>query len=326
MPSTLLSLVLTLLAFAALAASAAIVLMAVSLLRPPRMTDGRAAWLVRRLSPGDLGLPFENAPLTVRDEREIGARLTLAGWWIPSRARADRCVILLHDYGDAKVGAIAWAPIWHALDFHVLALDLRAHGESDGKYSTAGFFEHHDIIQAINELRAQRPHETRSVVLFGVGLGAVVAAAAAAAGADVTAVVLDSPFADFTSFARHLWDQAGFPGRWFQSLALELAGRIAHTDFFAARPVDLFAKIACPVMVISPALDQLATPVDAIALKTSLAARSKDAEDLFWSVAEAGHALAIAAEPEEYPRQLERFLRRAMSKPNEEALLGRACS
>ncbi len=110
MHSALLSLVLTVIAFSGLAASAAIVLMALSLLRPPRMTDGRAAWLVRRLSPGDLGLTFEYAPLTVRDERTGGARLTLTGWWIPSRACADRCVILLHDYGDAKVGVIAGRP------------------------------------------------------------------------------------------------------------------------------------------------------------------------------------------------------------------------
>ncbi len=154
MHSAVLSLSMTLLAFAALAASGITFLMAVSLLRPPRMTDGRAAWLVRRLSPGDLGLVFENVPLAVRDENAAGARLTLAGWWIPSQSPSHRCVVLLHDYGDAKVGAIAWAPIWHSLDFHVLALDLRAHGESDGKYSTAGYFERKDIEQAINELRA----------------------------------------------------------------------------------------------------------------------------------------------------------------------------
>lgn len=326
MHSGLVSLVMTLCAFGALAASAATILMAHSLLRPPRMTDGRAAWLVRRLSPGDLGLAFENAPITVRDERVAGARLMLTGWWIPSKTPTDRCVVLLHDYGDAKVGIIAWAPIWHALDFHILALDLRAHGESDGTCSTAGFFERHDIAQAINELRAERPDQTRSVVLFGVGLGAAVAAATAAAGADVAAVVLDSTFIDFAGYARYLWDQAGFPGRWFQNLALELAERIAGASFSAVQPVGLLANITCPVMVIAPAADRLAAPGDLSALEAALAARLRPADDLFWRVPDAGHALAIAAELEEYRRQLERFLSRAMSKPSGAALLGQPCS
>ena len=35
---------------------AAVIVMAWALLRPPRMTDGKAAWLLQRLSPGDTDL------------------------------------------------------------------------------------------------------------------------------------------------------------------------------------------------------------------------------------------------------------------------------
>ena len=45
---------------------------------------------------------------------------------LTSRAESDRCVVLLHGYADAKVGAIAWAPMWHELGYHALAIDLRA--------------------------------------------------------------------------------------------------------------------------------------------------------------------------------------------------------
>ncbi len=143
-------------------------------------------------------------------------------------------------------------------------------------------------------------------------MGAAVAAAGAAAGVRVDGVILDSPFVDFRSFAGHLWDQAGFPGRWFQNLAIELAEKIAHADFSEVRPVDLLAKIACPVMVIAPAADRLAAPGDLIALGEALAARTRPADDLFWTAPGAGHALAIAVEPEEYRRQLERFLNGAI--------------
>src|SRR5688500_5458388 len=57
-----------LLAIGVLLTAATVFLMAWPLLRPPRMTDGKAAWLLRRLSPGDLGLPYEDVSFPVRDE------------------------------------------------------------------------------------------------------------------------------------------------------------------------------------------------------------------------------------------------------------------
>ena len=46
--------------------------MAGMLLKPPRMTDGKATWVLKRLSPGDLGLPFEELSFEVRDARRSG--------------------------------------------------------------------------------------------------------------------------------------------------------------------------------------------------------------------------------------------------------------
>ena len=80
---------------------------------------------------------------------------------MPNPHALGRCVTLLHGYADAKVGAIAWAPLWYSLGYHILAFDLRAHGESEGAYSTAGYFERHDLNQLLNQLRAERPSETR---------------------------------------------------------------------------------------------------------------------------------------------------------------------
>src|SRR5689334_21077842 len=121
--------------------AATVAVMSWSLLRPPRMTDGKAAWLLRRLSPGDLSLSYEDVSFTVRDERG-GGTIRIVGWWIPAVATsardAGRCVVLIHGYADAKVGAIAWAPLWHARGYHVLAIDLRAHGDSGGAETTGG--------------------------------------------------------------------------------------------------------------------------------------------------------------------------------------------
>ena len=41
--------------------------MARLLLRPPRMTDGKAAWVLKRVCPRDLGLFYQDLKFQVRD-------------------------------------------------------------------------------------------------------------------------------------------------------------------------------------------------------------------------------------------------------------------
>src|SRR5580692_646041 len=96
-PLLLLSLVL--LVFGGVTAALTALYMAESILRPPRMSDGKALYLLKRLAPDDLGLPYERVTFTVRDER-TGRPLSLAAWWVPCEAgecspsndgRSDRC-------------------------------------------------------------------------------------------------------------------------------------------------------------------------------------------------------------------------------------------
>lgn len=288
-----------------LTGAAGVVIMAFGLLRPPRMSDGKALWLLHRLSPSDVGLAYQDVQFVIRDAQNRPLRM--AGWWMPQPGRCERCVVLLHGYGDAKVGAVAWAPLWHALGFNILAMDLRAHGESDGRYCTAGYFERRDLSQVLDQLLAERPAQTRQLVLFGISLGSATALGTAAGRDDLAALVLESPPADFRSAAMAQMDRLGAPGEPFQRLALRLAERIAGCDFDAVRPVDLLGKVACPVMIIAPVGDPLVSDADRRRLHDALAARSQPDTDLWWSV-DARHTVALRADPAEYERRLRRFL------------------
>src|SRR5688572_21256580 len=78
---------------------------ALSLLHPPRMTDGKAMYVLRRMSPTDIGLTYERVTFEVRDEANPGSdqKLKMAAWWIPHEHANGRCVVMLHGYADAKV-------------------------------------------------------------------------------------------------------------------------------------------------------------------------------------------------------------------------------
>jgi uncharacterized protein len=283
-------------------------LLARSLIRPPRMTDGKALWVLKRLSPSDLGLSFEDVSFDVRDGR-TNERLRIAGWWIPHPRADGRCVILLHGYADAKVGSIAWAPTWHALGWNVLAIDLRAHGESAGRFCTGGFHEREDVSQVIDQLRARRPAETSRLVLFGASFGAAVAVATAAMRDDVEAVVLDSPVPDFATAAMTQMEVLGAPGGLLRRLAVRWSERMTGARYADVRMLDLLPTLGCGVLVIAPEHDALLANGVGERLQAALDARSPgSAPSTYWHVSTAGHLMALPADPQEYQRQLIDFL------------------
>jgi uncharacterized protein len=302
--SAFLALAAVLLAVGAVLCGMIVVLLARGLTRPPRMSDGKAAWVLKRLSPGDLGLPFEEISFDIRDAQS-GEPLRIAGWWIPCPAARGRCVVLLHGYADAKVGAIAWAPTWYALGYNILAIDLRAHGESTGRQCTGGYLERYDVADVINQLRAQRPEQTQRLRLFGVSFGAAVAVATAAIRDDIDAVVLDSPVPDFAEGAMLQMEVLGAPRGLLRRWAVRLAERMTGAKFGEVRMLDLLPRLKCPVFVIAPQHDDLLAGGVRDALQDAL--RGHEANSL-WTVGDAGHLGALHADPDEYRRRLEAFL------------------
>lgn len=285
----------------------AIWLMASALMRPPRMTDGKALYLLRRLSPADLAMPFEQMDFSVRDEHE--KPLKIAGWWIPNTNANGRCAVLIHGYADAKVGALAWAPVWHSLGFNLYLPDLRAHGESGGTACTGGYYERDDISQAIDQLRVGRPKDARQIILFGASLGAAVALAVATERTDISGVVMDSPFADFASASAAHMGRLGLPGKVFQKPAIDLARRLSNAEYAAVSPLRLLMKKEFPTLLILPEADPFLTSADRERMRTLV-----DAE-FIWNVPNVAHLMALAANPTEYARRLYEFTETATRAP-----------
>lgn len=281
--------------------------MSTMLIRPPRMNDGKAALILKRLSPSDLGLKFETKSFDVRDEN--GRLLKIVSWWMPKES-SRATVVLIHGYADAKVGALAWAPMLHHLGLNILALDLRAHGESEGVNCTGGVREREDVAQVIDRLRLDHPDETQKLILFGISLGGAVAVGVGALRDDIDAIVCDSLYTSFDRAARVHGERIAAPARCLHFLAIRIAASRAGVDFSSVNPIDLISLIRCPVFLVFGEDDAFVSQIDRNALKQLLFARNNP-NDRSWTADRADHVLALAVEPDEYEHELREFLRRS---------------
>ncbi len=108
-------------------------------------------------------------------------------------------VVLLHMMPATKSSWERFAPLLVQAEYHVLAIDLRGHGESTGGpdgYKDYSDEEHEasiqDIVAAVDFLK-QKGVDEHAIVLIGASIGANLALAFLAVHADITAAVFLSP-------------------------------------------------------------------------------------------------------------------------------------
>lgn len=140
--------------------------------------------------PLDYGLPAE----VVRFQSLDG--INLKGWWIPASGptgtAARGTVVVAHGSGDNRSAMLSRSKFLAANGYNAFPIDLRAHGESDGRFMTPGYLEALDILGAVDE--AKRHGAQGPFIVFGHSYGAVAALWAAARSPEIAAVVADGAF------------------------------------------------------------------------------------------------------------------------------------
>jgi pimeloyl-ACP methyl ester carboxylesterase len=178
--------------------------------------------------------------------------LRLEGWRFRTQVERKGAVIYLHGIGNNRRAGIDVARRLGPLGYDVVAYDARAHGRSQGKYCTYGYYEKGDLVSLLDAL------ELRRAILIGHSLGAAVALQAAAIEPRVRAVVALSTFADLPSIIedRKPWLLRNAKAEDI----LEEAARIAEFSPQEASPLAAAPLIRVPVLVLHGADDDQTPP------------------------------------------------------------------
>jgi pimeloyl-ACP methyl ester carboxylesterase len=121
----------------------------------------------------------------------------LVGWWIPAELPTPGIptILYLHDGDGDLSGNTRLLDLLHTADVNIFAFDYRGYGQSAGPHPTESRMAE-DSAAALDYLTNTRHLPAATIVPYGEGLGAVLAAQLAKAHPELPAFIVDSPKPD----------------------------------------------------------------------------------------------------------------------------------
>ncbi len=204
--------------------------------RPPR--------LAIPLRPKDYNLRAEEVTITTTDG------LKLSAWLIP-RAGVP-AVILIHGYPAEKADMLPVAAGLHP-HFATLLVDLRYFGSSEGRFTTLGLRERHDLTRAIDFLTERGFTE---IGVFGFSLGGAIGLMTAAQDERIRAVAAYAAFSDLQTLGYDTYSRLGVLRYPLVELMILWARLFFGGDVTRPSPAEAIQKLSIPVLLIHSREDE----------------------------------------------------------------------
>jgi pimeloyl-ACP methyl ester carboxylesterase len=231
----------------------------------------------------------------------------LTGWFIPRHGSKAAVLILNGNTGNMSYHLL-YARFLFEAGFNVMLFDYQGFGRSAGKAALLSLGG--DALAAYLALRNQPGVDPRSIGLFGISLGSILALHLASEAPDVGAVVAEAPYEPGEELLRVLRKR-------YRPSTASLAARLIVWFGFPAgfRPHDSVTDMrSIPVFFVHGENDRLLRPQASLRLY----ARSKSPRKL-WLLERTGHSPELLVTHDlEYQDQITHFFRRHL-KPEPES-------
>jgi fermentation-respiration switch protein FrsA (DUF1100 family) len=259
--------------------------------------------------PASLGLPYETVTFASRDGLHLG------GWFVPGTAPVRGTAIFCHGHAGSLDPDLKYVPDFHRHGYNVLQFDFRAHGRSEGRHVSMGYYERLDLLGAVDHLQARG---IERVGVLGFSMGGAVAISTAAQCPAIAAVISDGGFARIQPTLKASFQEGGLPG-WLAGLLAPIVSRITgwrlKCDLVAADPLRWIGRIGPrPVMLIHGGRDRF---VPRSEIEQLYAAAGNPRE--MWIVPEAEHRRVDQVRPQEYVHRILAFFDRWLFEEVENA-------
>lgn len=159
-------------------------------------------------------------------------------------------IILLHGIRSNKEHFKNLSELLAKNGYNSVALDSRAHGESEGKHCTFGVKEKIDIQKLIDYLE-QEEGINQNIGIWGQSLGGAISLQTMGIDERIRFGIIESAFSNFRSTTNDYFDLfAGFSYKPFTDYLVNRAGKIADFDPNEAKPVHYCKNIKQPILIV----------------------------------------------------------------------------
>jgi fermentation-respiration switch protein FrsA (DUF1100 family) len=239
-----------------------------------------------------------------------GDGIRISGWFFAADVTPAPTIILCHGIWTGRRECLPLALRFRARGYNVLAFDFRAHGLSDGKFTSVGHHETNDVLGAVAYVKSREEVDPDCIGVIGFSMGAAASIQAAARCPDIAALVADSAYASFLDAAKYSFRLVtrvpSFP---IAPLAMRWAKWLVNVDASQLRPIDVIGRIAPrPVLVAHGALDEI-VPVQHAHTLFKAAGEPKE----LWIEPTAHHVGARDTDTDGYFARVERFFAEAFN-------------
>lgn len=235
--------------------------------------------------------------------------LRLHGVIVKAQHPSAKWVILVHGYTTSLPASIPFMDMFREEGFNVLLIDQRRHGKSEGKYTTYGYHEKHDVAAWIRFVK--NTYGKNCVIgLHGVSLGGgTVLEYLSLPDAEARFVIADCPYSDLTRLMHHQMQRLNhMPAALFLPLVNARMRRKAGFTLEQVSPVRSVQSSSVPVMFIHGTKDHYIPP----SMSEALFAAKTGAKRLLL-VKDATHGFALDADPILYKQSVQEFVKDALS-------------
>ena len=249
-------------------------------------------------TPAKFGLDFEKISIKTVDN------LHLQAFYIPSALDdAYATILLLHGIGSRKENLLPLAAFLANEGYNCLALDSRAHGESEGNYITFGYFEKQDISSVIDYLEKEKG--LTNIGIRGTSMGGAIALLSLAHDKRLKFGIIESTFADLSQVVfdyQKLW--LGLESRIISNYTLQRAAKIAKFTVKEIKPAEVAKEVTQPVFYAHGDADENISVEYGKEIFKNLASSHKE----MVIVEEAGHENLAAIGGVDYRKRMLAFL------------------
>jgi acetyl esterase/lipase len=231
-------------------------------------------------TPASVGLTYNTIPFAVSETGQP----QLSGWWIPAplirsapgaAPSPHRTVLYLHGADGDLSDTVDALPAFRNAGLATFAIDYRGYGQS-ATLSQAGHpSEEHlrqDAESALKWLVEERKVAPNSILVYGVGLGADIAAEIASAHPELAGVILQQPIQEPTAAIFQDSRSRLVPAHWLVKDSYDLTAaarsiKVPSLWLFGQSPIDAYEAVPANKTSVTLRVPILADPNYSTALK-----------------------------------------------------------